>query len=98
VCYLPPRSALSIARPLSLPRVLVYGEPEPIDDGSAAATAHERYYSSHGKPEPQPPSLSNNMRWLPAALIASTLVIATAGATHFRRVRIRRRRAARVTT
>jgi hypothetical protein len=80
-----------------------YGEPRPIDVGTAAAGAQERYYSSYGKPEPltppQSPSPSDDMPWLPIALsIAITLVVATAGATHLRRLRVRRRRAARVTT
>jgi hypothetical protein len=77
-----------------------YGEPRPIEVGTAAARAQERYYSSYGKPEPltppQSPSPSDDMPWLPIALsIVITVVVATASAT---RLRIRRRRAARVTT
>jgi hypothetical protein len=80
-----------------------YGEPQPIDTGTAAARAQERYYSSYGEPEPltlpRSPSPSDDTPWLPIALsIAVTLVMVTAGVTHLRRLRIRRRRAARVTT
>jgi hypothetical protein len=82
-----------------------YGEPQPIDAGTASATAQERYYSSYGEPEPRTltpspsPSLSDDTPWLPIALsIAVTLAIVTPSALHIRRLRIRRRRAARVTT
>jgi hypothetical protein len=73
-----------------------YGEPQPIDTGKAAARAQERYYSSYG--ELEAPSPSDDTPWLPIALsIAVTLVMVTAG-VNLRRLRIRRRRAARVTT
>jgi hypothetical protein len=80
-----------------------YGEPQPIDAGTAAARAQERYYSSYREPEPltlpQPPSPSDDTPWLPIALsIAVGLALVTASATHLRRLRIRRRHAARVTT
>lgn len=78
-----------------------YGKPRPIDAGAAAARAQERYYSSFGEPEPltQSPSPSDYPPLLAIALsIAITLVIVTACATHLRRLRVRRRRAAGVTT
>jgi hypothetical protein len=80
-----------------------YGEPRPIDSGTAAARAQERYYASYGKPEPVTPpqslSPSDDVPWLPIApSIVITLVVVTASATQFRRLRVRRRRAARVTT
>jgi hypothetical protein len=80
-----------------------YGEPQPIDVARSPALAQERYYSSYGAPEPlalpKSPSPSDDTPWLPIALsIAITLVIVTASATHLRRLPIRRRRAARVTT
>jgi len=75
-----------------------YGQPQPIDAGTVAAKAQERYYSSYGEPETstQPPSSSDDTPWLPIA-IAITLAVITASATHLRRLRVRRRRAARVT-
>ena len=78
-----------------------YGEPRPIDAGTAAARPQERYYSSFGEPEPltQSPSPSDYPPLLAIALsIAITLVIVTACATHLRRLRVRRRRAAGVAT
>jgi hypothetical protein len=68
-----------------------------------AALAQERYYSSYGDPEPltvpQSPARSSDTPWLPIALaIAATLAITAASATHLRRLRIRRRRAARAAT
>jgi len=80
-----------------------YGDSQPIDPGTAAARAQERYYGSYGEPEPltlpRSSSPSDDMPSLPNALsIAVTLLIVTVGLTHLRRLRIRRRRAARVTT
>jgi hypothetical protein len=80
-----------------------YGEPQPIAPGTAVARAQERYYSSYDEPAPltppKSPSPSDDTPWLPIALsIAIALAIVTSSATHLRRLRIRRRRAARVTT
>lgn len=65
-----------------------------------AALAQERYYSTHGEPEPltfaEAPTPDKDTPWLPIALaIAATLTIVAASATHLRRLRIRRRRTAR---
>jgi hypothetical protein len=67
------------------------------------ALAQERYYSSYGDPEPlappQSPVASDDTPRLPVALsVAATLAIVAAGAAHLRRLRIRRRRAARAAT
>ena len=68
-----------------------------------AALAQERYYSSYGEPEPlavpQSPSPSDDTPWLPIALsIGAALAILAATATQFRRLHLRRRRAARAAT
>jgi hypothetical protein len=67
---------------------------------SSPAQAVERYYSSYGDPEPLTPprsqAPSDEAPWLPITLsIAGALAIVAATATQLRRVRIRRRRAAR---
>jgi hypothetical protein len=66
---------------------------------SSPAQAVEQYYSSYGDPEPLSPSHSpapSDAPWLPITLsIAGALAIVAASTTQFRRVRIRRRRAAR---
>jgi hypothetical protein len=79
--------------------------PDSRDAACAAkiALAQERYYSSYGEPEPlappQSPVASDDTPWLPIApSVAATLAIVAAGAAHLRRLRIRRRRAARATT
>ena len=74
-----------------------YGTPD-----SSAALAQERYLSSYGEPEPlslpQSPAPSDDTPWLPIALsITGALVIVAASATQLRRLRLRRRRAARST-
>jgi hypothetical protein len=63
-------------------------------------TVEERYYASYGVPAqltPAPSQVpSNDTSWLPVALsIAGALALVAASATQLRRVRIRRRRAAR---
>ena len=67
----------------------------------AIARAQERYYSSYAEPlaSPAPPAPADgDTPWLPIGLaIAATLAIVAAGGAHFRRLRIRRRRTARVT-
>jgi hypothetical protein len=92
-------SSFGEAKPLGRPA----GEAKPSDRVIAAALAQERYYSSYGDPEPlappQSPVASDDTPWLPVALsLAATLAIVAAGAAHLRRLRIRRRRAARATT
>ena len=77
--------------------------PETGDDGTPALQAQERYYSSHGEPEPlivsQGPAPSDDTPWLAIALaMAAALAIAAASASQLRRLRIRRRRAAQSTT
>ena len=69
---------------------------------SSAALAEEQYLSSHGQSapqtRPQSPVPSDDTPWLPIALsIAAALVILAATATRFRRLRLRRRHAVRVT-
>jgi hypothetical protein len=88
--------ALAAADPLAQERYYSsYGSPD-----SSAALAQERYYTSYGEPEPltlpQSPAQSDDTPWLPIALsITGALVIAAASTTQLRRLRIRRRRAAR---
>ena len=67
--------------------------------GDSHALAQEQYLGSYGEPQPlsapQPPITSDDTAWLPIALaIAGALVIVAASATQFRRLRVRRRRAA----
>jgi hypothetical protein len=64
------------------------------------ALAQEPYYSSYGEPEtlgrPQSPVPSDDTPWLPIAVaIAGTLIIVGASSTQVRRLRFRRRVAAR---
>jgi hypothetical protein len=78
-----------------------YADPQPSSAATAAAQSQERYYSSYGKPQPlpPPPGPSNDAPWLPIALaIASITAIMGASTTQVRRLRNRRRRAARVAT
>jgi hypothetical protein len=80
-----------------------YGAPRPSAAGTFAALAQERYYSSYRNPAPltapQPPAPSDDTPWLLIGLsIAAALAIAATSATQLRRLRIRRRRAARVRT
>jgi hypothetical protein len=80
-----------------------YGEPQPIDAATAAARAQERYYSSYGEPEPltlpQSPAPSDDTPWLPIALsIVAAAAIVAASTAQLRRLLIRRRHTARVTT
>ena len=72
-----------------------YGTPD-----SSPALAQERYLSSYGEPEPltlpQAPAPTNDTPWLPIALsITAGLGIVAASATQLRRIRLRRRHAAR---
>jgi hypothetical protein len=72
-------------------------------DPQAAALVQERYYGSFGEPEPltvpQSPAPSDDTPWLPIALvIGAALAVVTASAAQLRRLRVRRRRAARVAT
>jgi len=65
-------------------------------------SSYQQYLSSYDEPEsltpPQSPVPSDDTPWLSIALwITGALVIAAASATHFRRLRIRRRRAVRST-
>jgi hypothetical protein len=74
-----------------------YGTPD-----SSPALAQERYLSSYGEPEPltlpQAPAPTDDTPWLPIALsITTALVIVAASATQLRRLRLRRRHAARST-
>jgi hypothetical protein len=78
-----------------------YGEPKPIHSGTSAALAQERHYSSYGEPQPmtqpQSPPPTDDTPWLPIVLsIAAALAIVAASATQLRRLRVRRRRGARV--
>jgi hypothetical protein len=80
-----------------------YDGPKPIDSGTSAALAQERHYSSYGEPEPlsqpQSPPPTDDTPWLPIALsIAAAVAIVAASATQLRRLRVRRRRGARVPT
>jgi hypothetical protein len=66
---------------------------------TSGALAQEQYLESYGEPQPlvppQSPITSDDPPWLPIALsIAGALVIVAASATQFRRLRVRRRRAA----
>ena len=83
-----------------------YGKNAATDDNVTPAAdpalAQERYYASYGEPEPlarpQSPVPSDDTPWLPIALsITAALVIAATSATQLRRLRVRRRRAARST-
>jgi hypothetical protein len=70
----------------------------PADEPHGPA-AHEQYYSSYGDPKPltapQSPSPSPETPWIAIALsIAGALAIVAVGATHLRRIRIRRRQSA----
>jgi hypothetical protein len=74
-----------------------YGTPD-----SSAALAQERYLSSYGEPEPltlpQSPAPADDTPWRPIALsITGALITVAASATQLRRVRLRRRSAARST-
>ncbi len=67
---------------------------------SPPAETQEAYYSSYGTPDPlsapQSPAPSDDTPWLAiAASIAGAILIVAASASQVRRVRIRRRRAAR---
>jgi hypothetical protein len=69
--------------------------PETGDAGTPALQAQQRYYSSHGEPEPlivsQSPAPSDDTPWLAIALsIAAALAIVAASATQLCRLRIRR--------
>jgi hypothetical protein len=88
-------AAFAAADPLAQERYYSsYGTPD-----SSPAQAEERYYSSYDEPEPltaaQSPAASDETPWMPIAVsIAGALAIVAVSATQFRRVRIRRRRAA----
>jgi hypothetical protein len=89
-------AAIAAADPLDDERY--YSSYATTDPSPAEAT--EQYYSSYGDPEPLSPSQSsapsNDAPWLLISLsIAGALAIVAASTTQFRRVRIRRRRAAR---
>jgi hypothetical protein len=89
-------AAIAAAQPLKEERhYSSYANPT-----SPPAQAVEQYYSSYGDPEPlspsQSPAPSNDPPWLLIALsIAGALAIVAASTTQLRRIRIRRRRAAR---
>lgn len=87
-------AAIAAAQPLKEERYYSsYANP-----ASSPAQAVEQYYASYGDPEPLSPSPapSNDAPWLLISLsIAGALVIVAASTTQLRRVRIRRRRAAR---
>lgn len=64
------------------------------------ALAMERYYQSYGEPEPlvakapAPAPTNDDAPLLPIAIaVAATLAVVAAGATHLRRLRLRRRTA-----
>ena len=90
-------AAIAAANPLEEERYYSsYATPDP---SPAQAQAAEQYYSSYGDPAPLSPSHSpapsSDAPWLLIALsIAGALAIVAASTTQFRRVRIRRRRAA----
>jgi hypothetical protein len=74
-----------------------YGTPD-----ESRSLAREAYYSSYGQPEPvglpQSAVPSDETPWLPIAVaFAGALIIVAASATQARRLRFRRRRAARAT-
>jgi hypothetical protein len=64
--------------------------------------AAERLHGQTSTPVPAPPRspvASDDTRWLPIApSVTATIAIVAAGAAHLRRLRLRRRRAARATT
>jgi hypothetical protein len=69
---------------------------------TSRAFAHEQYLGTYGEPQPQSPAqsptASDDTPWLPITLsISGALVIAAASATQLRRLRLRRRHAARST-
>jgi hypothetical protein len=89
--------ALAAPDPLAQERYYSsYGTPN-----SSPALAQERYLSSYGEPEPltvpQAPAPTDDTPWLPIALSITALVIVAASATQLRRLRLRRRHAARST-
>jgi hypothetical protein len=89
-------AAFAAADPLAQERYYSsYQTPDP----STGSSAQEQYYSSYGDPmpltAPQSPS-SDETPWIAFALsIAGALSIVAVSATQLRRIRVRRRRAAR---
>jgi hypothetical protein len=96
----PATAGVALAAPDPLAQERYYSSYETPD--SSAALAQERYLSSYGEPEsltlPQSPAPSDDTPWLPIALsITGALIIVAASATQLRRLRLRRRHAARST-
>jgi hypothetical protein len=83
-------TAAAAADPLAQERY--YQSYQPPD-----VSAQEQYYSSYGEPEPLIPSPSDDTPWLLIAVsITGALTAVAVSVTQLRRVRIRRRRAARI--
>jgi hypothetical protein len=96
----PATAGVALAAPDPLAQERYYSSYETPD--SSAALAQERYLSSYGEPGPltlsQSSAPSDGTPWPVIALsITGALVIVAASATQLRRVRLRRRRAARST-